>query len=291
MALVVNGNATVATGMSPIVEGALYADQIFIDGLTFTSKYNIGNAGQIQVVKYSRSAEKVKPKAPGSDFTDEEYKNTVIDININNAFQKSVKVPAYFGATLPSDVMRDKTWEVTEEVREGRQCTGIAILVKEGTEVSDATEITAENVKKVLLTARTTLRKKNARPNVVIVKPEIYAAIQEYAGKEFTPMFNDDIIRTGRVGMWLGFIIIECTLLDGTSTYTYLDAAGSEQSVSVADVEFIMYDFQAFSIIDRLDALRYVQSEHFNGNKVQEELATGFKVTNSDCVYVKKKAA
>lgn len=291
MALVIGGNATVATGMSPIVEGALYADQIFIDGMTFTSKYNIGNAGQIQVVKYSRSAEKVKPKAPGSDFTDEEYKNTVIDININNAFQKSVKVPAYFGATLPSNVLRDKTWDVTEEVREGRQCTGIAILVKEGTAVSDSTEITAENVKKVLLTARTTLRKKNARPNVVIVKPEIYAAIQEYAGKEFTPMFNDDIIRTGRVGMWLGFIIIECTLLDGTSSYTYLDAEGSEQTVSVADVEFIMYDFQAFSIIDRLDSLRYVQSEHFNGGKVQEELATGFKVTNSDCVYVKKKGA
>lgn len=291
MALVVNDNATVATGMSPYVEGALYADQIFIDGLTFTSKYNIGNAGQIQVAKYSRSAEKVKPKAPGSNFTDEDYKNTVIDININNAFQKSVKVPAYFGATLPSNVMRDKTWEVTEEVREGRQCTGIAILVKEGTAVSDSTEITAENVEKVLLTARTTLRKKNARPNVVIVKPEIYASILEYAGTKFTPMFNDDIIRSGKVGTWLGFIIIECTLLDGTSTYTYLDAEGSEQSVSIADVEFIMYDFQAFSIIDRLDSLRYVQSELFNGSKVQEEVATGFKVTNSDCVYVKKKGA
>lgn len=291
MALVVGENATVATGMSPYVEGALYADQVFIDGLTFTSKYNIGNAGQIQVAKYSRSAEKVKPKAPGSNFTDEDYKNTVIDININNAFQKSVKVPAYFGATLPSNVMRDKTWEVTEEVREGRQCTGIAILVKEGTAVSDSTEITAENVEKVLLTARTTLRKKNARPNVVVVKPEIYASILEYAGTKFTPMFNDDIIRSGKVGTWLGFIIIECTLLDGTSTYTYLDAEGSEQTVSVADVEFIMYDFQAFSIIDRLDSLRYVQSELFNGSKVQEELATGFKVTNSDCVYVKKKGA
>lgn len=291
MALVPNGYATVATGMSPYVQEALYDDQVFIENLTFTSKFIIGNAGQVQVVVYDRSDERVKPKQPGSNFTDEEYKNKVIDINMNNAFQKSVKVPAYFGASLPFKPMRDKSWEVTEEVREGRQCSALAVLVAEGTEVSDSTEITAENVKKELIKARTTLRKKNARPNVVLVTPEVYASILEYAGKEFVPMFNDSVQKSGKVGSWLGFTIIECTLLDKTSTYTYLDASGSEQSVSVADVDFIMYDFLAFSILDRLDTLRYVVSEMFNGNKVQEELTSGFKVTNKDCVYVKKKSA
>ena len=52
--------------------------------------------------------------------------------------------------------------------------------------------------------------------------------------------------------------------------------------------DFIMYDFMAYSLIDRLDALRIKESEQFVGSKVQEEICSGFKVTNKDCVIVKK---
>lgn len=90
MALVIGGNATVATGMSPIVEAGLYADAIFIDGVTFTSKYNVGSAGQIQVEVYN-GGRGSKPAQPGSDFTDRAYSNTVVDININNSFRILLK--------------------------------------------------------------------------------------------------------------------------------------------------------------------------------------------------------
>lgn len=290
MALIIGGNATVATGMSPIVEAGLYADPIFIDGVTFSSRYNIGSAGQIQVEKY-QGGRGVKPSTPGANFTDREYQNTVIEINCNNSFKDSVKVPNYFEATLPTSVLMNKTLEVTQKVGTGRQESALAALVDGGTVSADTTAITSLNIKQLVIAERAILRKKHAKPNVVIASVDTYAAALEAAGKDFTPLFNDDTIRAGKIGLWLGMIWIEADLLDGTtSDYQFLKADGTTQTVDTSDVDFIMYDFNAFSLIDKLTALRVKESEQFVGSKVQEEIDSGFKVTNSDCVTVKKNA-
>lgn len=288
MALVIGGNATVATGMSPIVEAGLYADAIFIDGVTFTSQYNIGSAGQIQVEKYA-GGRGVKPGQAGGDFTDRNYINTVVDINVNNSFKDSVKVPAYFEATMPTSVLMNKTLEVTQKTGTGRQESALAALVAQGTESADTDELTVVNIKSKVITARSELRKKHAKPNVVIASVDTYALMLEAAGKDFTPMYNDDVIRQGKVGLWLGMLWVEADLLDGsTSDYQYLNDSGVATTVDTSNVDFIMYDFMAFSLIDRLDGLRVKESEQFFGSKVQEEIVSGFKVTNADCVSVKK---
>lgn len=291
MALTIGSNATVATGMSPIVEGALYADPIFIDGVTFSSKHEIGNAGQIQVVLSEASASALEPKLPGSDFSDKEYSNKVVDINCNNAFLESIKVPNYFGASMPVNVLADKSFAVTETVRVGRQSSALAVLAKGGTASTNTTAITAENVKATVVGMRKDLRKNHVHPDVCFCSVDAFSAVLEYAGKDFFYMFNDDIARSGKIGMWLGILFIECDSLDGVSTYKYLDASGTAQSVDISDIEMIMYDHERFSLIDRLDSLRIVASEHFNGSKVQEELSCGFLVTNSKAVLVKKKGA
>lgn len=288
MALVIGGNATVATGMSPIVEAGLYADAIFIDGVTFTSQYNIGSAGQIQVEKYA-GGRGVKPGQAGGDFTDRDYTNTVVDINVNNSFKDSVKVPAYFEATMPTSVLMNKTWEVTQKTGTGRQESALAALVDQGTESTDTAELTVDNIKSKVITARSELRKKHAKPNVVIASVDTYTLMLEAADKDFTPRYNDDVIRQGKVGLWLGMLWVEADLLDGsTSDYQYLNDSGVATAVDTSNVDFIMYDFMAFSLIDRLDGLRVKESEQFFGSKVQEEIVSGFKVTNADCVSVKK---
>lgn len=290
MALVIGGVATVATGMSPIVEAGLYADAIFIDGITFSSKYNIGSAGQIQVVKYA-GGRGVAPSTPGANFTDRDYSNTVVDINVNNSFKDSAKVPNYFENTMPVNLKMDKTLEVTQKVGTGRQESALAALVDQGTASADTTAITAANIKQVILSARAELRKKHAKPNVVICSVDTYSAALEAAGKDFTPLYNDDVVRQGKVGLWLGMLFIEADLLDGTTAdYKYIIADGTTKTVDTSEVDFILYDANAFSIIDRLDLLRIKESEQFAGSKVQEEVCSGFKVTNADCVLVKKNA-
>ena len=289
MALVIGGNATVATGMSPIVEAGLYADAIFIDGVSFTSQHNIGSAGQIQVEKYA-GGRGVKPGNPGGNFTDREYTNTVVDINVNNSFRDSVKVPTYFEATMPTGVLMNKTLEVTQKTGTGRQESALAALVAQGTVSDDNEALTVDNIKSKVIALRSKLRKKHAKPNVVIASVDTYALMLEAAGKDFTPMYNDDVVRQGKIGLWLGMLWIEADLLDGATTdYTYKNDSGVDTPVDTSKVDFIMYDFMAFSLIDRLDALRIKESEQFVGSKVQEEICSGFKVTNADCVLVKKK--
>jgi len=286
MALVV-GQATVATGMSPVVEGGLYADEVFQDGVTFTSEHDVGNAGQIQVEVYSPD-NSIEPKTPGADFTNSEYANTVIDINTNNSFQKSQKVPAYVQATMPTPVLINKTWAVTEDIRIARQKTGLAVLVTEGTASDDTDAITSANVKEKVLAIRKELRKKHAKPDVVLASVDTYSAMLEVAGKDYTPVSNDSVVATGRVGYWMGMLWVEATLLGGS--FKYNNASGVAQTVDTASVDFIMYDHMTFSIIDKLVMLRTIDNPNAAGSLVQEEIDTGFKVTNAACVVVKKNA-
>ena len=51
-----------------------------------------------------------------------------------------------------------------------------------------------------------------------------------------------------------------------------------------------MYDHMAFSIIDKLVMLRTIDNPNAAGALVQEEVDSGFKVTNKACVVVKKNA-
>ena len=284
MALVVNG-ATVATAMSPIVEAGLYADEIFIEGRTFTSQYDVDSAGQIQVEKYSPDME-VKAKVPGSNFSDKDYKNTVISINCNNAFQYSQKVPAYFEATMPTSVKMNQTLRTTENVRIGRQKAGLAALVQGGTESTNNEAITETNFKEEFLKDRKILVDKFAKPNVAITSTEIYNIMLKLAGTEFTPSTNENVVTTGQVGYWMGILWIEAPLLGGS--LSFLNESGIEQAVDTANIDYILYDYKAYSIIDKLTMLRVIDSEEFAGSKIQEEIDTGFKVTNADCVLVRK---
>lgn len=286
MALVVNG-ATVATAMSPIVEAGLYADEIFIEGKTFTSQYDVDSAGQIQVEKYSPDME-VKAKVPGSNFSDKDYKNTVININCNNAFQYSQKVPAYFEATMPTSVKMNQTLRTTENVRIGRQKAGLAALVHGGTASTNNEAITEANFKEEFLKDRKILVDKFAKPNVAITSTEVYNIMLKLAGTEFTPSTNENVVTTGQVGYWMGILWIEAPLLGGS--LSYLNESGAEETVDTANIDYILYDYKAYSIIDKLTMLRVIDSEEFAGSKIQEEIDTGFKVTNPDCVLVRKNA-
>lgn len=291
MALVVGSTAntaTVATSMSPVVEGGLYADEIFQDGITFTSEHDVGNAGQIQVEVYSPD-NGIEPKTPGADFVNSEYVNTVIDINTNNSFQKSQKVPAYIQATMPTSVLLNKTWAVTEDIRIARQKTGLAVLVSEGTVSSDTVAITSANVKDKVLAIRKELRKKHAKPDVAIASVDTYSAMLETAGKDYTPVANDSVVATGRVGYWMGMLWVEATLLG--DRFKYNSASELDNVVDTSNVELIMYDHMAFSIIDKLVMLRTIDNPNAAGALIQEEVDTGFKVTNKDCVVVKNCSA
>lgn len=279
------GPAAVATAMSKIVEHGLYADEVFINGVTYTSEHDVGNAGQIQVAVYSPD-NSIEPKIPGSDFTNSEFENTVIDINTNNSFQKSQKVPAYVQATMPNDVLMEKVLSVTEDIRIAFQKTGLAVLSAEGTVSTDTEATTSANIKEKALALRKDLRKKHAKPDTVFASVDAYSAMLEVAGKDYTPVANDSVVATGRVGYWMGMLWVEATLLG--DSFKYNDASGVVHTVNTSNIDLIMFDHKAYSIIPKVTMLRVIDNPNAAGSLVQVEVDAGFKVTNPACVAVKK---
>jgi hypothetical protein len=281
---VIYGNLHVDEKYSKLFEPNLYYESVFVDGLTFTSKYE-EKAGGIYVRKLSSTA--VTPGAPGRDFTDVATSDTLIPIVLNNNFQKSNKIYNVQAENMEADVAREQFEVATKEVSEGWGQSALACLVTEAAQTASTdTTITTANLKKLILADRAKLVKAKAHPDVVMCSPDLFAILLETAGTQYTPVINDYANTNGQMGKWLGMTFIEANGL-GATTATYYNAAGTLTTATFTKVEYVMYDHNAFSIVNNLEMARIVDSENFNGVKVQEEVNTGYKVTTGEAVLCK----
>ena len=164
--------------------------------------------------------------------------------------------------------------------------SGLACLAHEGTALSDITAITTSNLKTQIIAARKALRAKHAKPDTVICSVDVYSLMLEVAGTQYTPSTNENTLTTGRVGMWLGMVWYEGDLLDNDAA-KYYDFSGTLRTVDLTDIDFIMYDHTAFHIVNNLQAMRLVDATDFVGTYAQNEINTGYRVSNADKVVVK----
>ena len=111
----------------------------------------------------------------------------------------------------------------------------------------------------------------------------------EVAGKEYTPSTNENTMTTGRVGVWMGMTWYEGDLLDADAA-KYYDHAGTLQTVDLTNIDLIMYDHRAFHCVTNLEVARVVDALDFVGVYAQNEINSGFCVSNADMVAVSKKA-
>ncbi len=283
--MIING-ATVNSAFANVADSVLYAGAIFIPNQTYSNKFQRGQAGEVLVSKFKGTGS-TEVSVVGKDFSGTDYANELISIPMNNSFQKEYKIRQVAANAVPLDLRTEAVINITEEQREGWEKSGIANLVDNGTASSVTDAITSSNIKSVILKLRSEVVTKKGLPNVCLCSVDTYATILEFAGKEFIPMFNEDVNRQGRVGTWLGILFIEANYLNGTGTYKYITAENTVKEVDTSNVDMVMYDYRAFSILELLNTLRIIDSENFVGSKVQSDITCGFKVTNSDCVVVK----
>lgn len=270
---------------SSILEPNLYYNSVMVPGVTFTDKYETGPAGQIYVHKLSTTA--VEPGKPGRDFTDEETKDELIPIQLNNNFQKSKKIYGVQAAAVSFPIAEEKLSIAISECREGWMLSGIACLTQEGTAAAATAAIT--DVKADIVATRTEIVKAKGRANVVLCTPDFYGQVLLAAGKDFTPVMNDRIADTGNVGRWLGMTFVEAN--GATGSLKYINNAGTTKTVAMTDVQYVMYYHEALSIISNFETTRIVDSENFVGSKAQVEMNTGYRVTNPTLVRVRKVTA
>ena len=269
-----------------ILEPNLYFNPVMVPGVTFTYKDQVGPAGQIFVHKISTSA--VVSGTPGRDFTDAKLQDALVPIQLNNNFQRSYKIYGVQASAVDFSAGEEALSTAIAECREGWMQCGIACLAKEGFAAAATAAITAENVKADIIATRKEIVKKKGRANVVMCTPDFYGVVLEAAGKDFTPVQNDRIAETGNVGKWLGMTFVEAN--GATGSIKYYDHGGTQQTVDMTNVQYVMYYHEALSIVSNFDLARIIDSERFAGSLAQVEMNTGYRVTNQDLVAVRSVA-
>ena len=286
------GGYNVSEKYSSIVAPNFYFDSIFQPGLTYSDQFQgeAENAGAVQIFRLAAKAAK-DPKPLASDFTHGSADNELIPLLLNNSQQESTKIYNVQAQAVPYDMADAHLSQSVQVCREGWQQSGLACLVNEGTALSDTTPITAANVKSKIIVGRKTIRKQKASANVVLASVDTFSAMLEEAGDKYTPVANDEMFQTGQVGKYLGMLWVECNMIDLTAAAKYYDHSGALKTVDLTEVEYIMYDWRGFHIVDLLTMARLKDSENFNGSLAQVEIVSGYRLGDQNYAVVKKKSA
>lgn len=283
---VIYGSLNVDEKYSGILEPNLFYDSVFVPGQTYTDQYEEGPAGGIYVHKLTSSA--VTVGTPGRDFTDEASADTLLNVVLNNNYQKSKKIYGVQAEAVGFDLANEQLALATSEVKESWNGSGLACLVNEGTTSSTKTAIT--NYTDALIDERKEIVSAKGKADVVLCSPTFFAGLLKEAGDKFTPVRNDEVAATGAMGTYMGMTIIECNSLAQTSG-KYYNNAGTLKTVAFGTVDFVMYNHMALSIVNNLEAMRIVDSENFTGSKAQVEMNSGFLVTSAAQVRVRTTTA
>lgn len=286
------GGYNVTEKYSGIVAPNFYFDAVFQPGLTYSDQYqgDAEGAGAVKIFKLAAKAGK-DPKSPASDFEHGNADNDLIPLLLNNLQQESTKIYNVQASAVPFDMADAHLSQSVQVCREGWQTSGLACLVHEGTVMDDTEAITSKNVKSKIISGRKSIRKQKASANVVMASVETYSAMLEEAGDKFTPVTNDEIVRTGQMGYWLGMLWVECNMLDLTTAAKYYDFTGTLQEEDLSKVEYIMYDWRGLHIVDLLSMARLKDSENFNGTLAQVEICSGYRLGDKNYAVVKKQGA
>lgn len=283
------GTMHVNENYSKIVAPNLYFDAILQPGKTYNTEFQ-GDANSGLVKVYKLSSDGVQdPQTPASDFSHTNAENELIDVRLNNAQRKSKKIYKVQANAVNFPMAESYLSIAVQDCKEGWQASGLACLAHEGTVLADTTAITKANIKSKVIEARKAARKGKAVPNVVMASVDLYSTMLEAAGDQYTPVANDTMVSSGQVGKWLGMLWVECNEMI-LAAAKYYDFAGTLQTEDLSKIDFIMYDWRAFSVVDNLEEIRVVDSTDFVGSLAQVEINTGYRVTTREKVIIKKNA-
>lgn len=280
------GNLNVDEKYSSAIEPNLYSDTVLIPGVTYTQKYQEGPAGGIFVHKLDGGNE-VVPGTPGRDFTDETAKDDLIPIIFNNNFQKSRKIYGVQAAAVSFALAEEYLADALNITKEGRQYSGLACMVQEGTVSSNTTAVTDSTAVEVLTSLRKQIKDNKGKANFAMVSTDIYAMLLKLLG---LATVMDPAIVSGELLKRFGLSILECNSFDKEDA-KYYDSTGTLKTVDLTDVEMIVGYNEAVSILDNFEMYRLIDSENFAGSKAQVEYNTAFKINSPKQLIIKKKSA
>jgi hypothetical protein len=276
---------------SALVEPNLFDNNVFQPGVTFTDKYTLGSAGQIFIHKLGKVT--VTVGEPGQDFTDTNTADSVITITLNKAFRRSEKIFAATAASVSYPIAAAHLEQALQDIRDAWNKEAAKMFLEQkydvaagtlrggvGSVLSD-TPLTKENIYKSVVDDRSALVSLGARPNVLLVTPAVYALLLQ--SEEFVRASDlaHGVATSGQLGSIAGLSVFETQSLP----------AGTAIGGANYDIEYYLYDADAFSIITNVEILRLQDSERFAGSLAQAEILTGYSLTNPERALIKAKAS
>lgn len=282
---VLYGEQHVDEKYSSAIEPNLYSDTVLIPGVTYSDKYQTGPAGGIFVHKID-SGNEVEPGTPGRDFTDENAKDDLIPIVFNNNYQKSRKIYGVQAAAVGFAMAEEYLADALNMTKDGRQYSGIACMVNEGTASDNTAAVTEDNAVEVLTGLRKAVKDNKGKANFALVSTAIYAILLQKLG---LAQVMDPAVISGELMKRFGLTIIECNAFDKAAA-KYYNKASKLQTVDLTAVDMIVGNWEATSILDNFAMYRLKDSENFAGSKAQVEYNTAFTVNSPVQVIVKKHA-
>lgn len=264
---------------SALVEPNLWFNNIFQDGITFTSKYQLGPAGQIMVHKPGVAT--ITSSSPGADFSDTITQDTLITIILNKQYNNSKKIYNATAASVAYPIAASSLEMGIREVAKAWTLEGVTELIETTSIiVSDniLTLATDTTIFDQIVDDRKKLVATGVTPDVIVVSPNVYALLLKSPEFQRTGVIGDMVVSGGNVGRVAGMTVVEYEALDAAAVDG--QTIGGITWASGDELEYAMYDHDAFSIVTSIDMVRVKDSERFNGTLAQVEMVSGFKLTN-----------
>ena len=281
---------TVDDRYSPLVEPNLFAGNVFQPGISFTDKYQLGAAGQILVHKPGIGT--VTPTAPGADFSDAIVQDSIVTIALDKQFNRSRKMYGVTAVSVAYDAAAAELEAAIQEVKQAWNLQAATSLVTTASILVDDNILTVANVDgsdiySTIVNTRKKLRVAKANPDTLIVSPSTYAKLLKAPEFQRSVTTDDTVIRDAKVGRVAGLNVYEYENL-GSAIGNGVTAAGITWVAADDELEYVMYDSDAFSIVTSVEAIRTVdEPSRFIGSLAQVQIVSGFKLTNPSRAAVK----
>lgn len=278
---------------SPLVEPNLFAGNVFVPGVTFTDKYQIGPAGQIMVHKPGVGT--VSSTTPGADFSETVVQDSLIAIPINKQYNRARKIYGAAVASVAYDIAAAELETALQEVRAAWNIDAAKAIVTEDSVrvVKNITVLQADStIYDDIVDARQVLRELKAKPDTLLVTPKVYGQLLKSDEFQRSVEVDTQVIRDAYVGRIAGLNVFEyedlgsafgnITNANGSSTQDITWQAGTDA------LEWIMYDHDALSAITSVNVVGvYDGMPRYNGVTCNVEIVSGFKLTNPNRAIIK----
>lgn len=292
-----NNAETVDTIFSKVIVKNLFKDETFKPGVTFTNKYD-ERAGQIYARRLGKTAATVKnaTASGGLDLVHTETADSLVLIQKVDVISRSEKCYDLVDTLRASGKSADKVVEVVDEFKEGCQIKWMSYLLKEpatenGVLLGGATRSASTTADATLaaliasiLADRQQIRVNGGNADVLIISPEmetLFLANAYTSGNAFLPETNEEIRRTGKIGMLYGMNVYSSNLI-GSGTPLALPVAGNAPANTgdAANCEYIIYDHDTFAIAMDIEGARLIDAKDFFGSYAQIQGLSGGGVVN-----------